>query len=229
MAGVIRMPEHEPPDPFGHIASTMDRLRGAGVETRVLRIARPRPAMAFGRRDERMPGFARAAAAALQAGFTPAVRPVGGTFAPMHEGSLVVDEFGWSDRVEWPNERFDRHAALLAEVFLSYGIDARVGEVTGEYCPGAHSVNRAGVVKLSGTAQRVARGAWVVSSVVQVGPVDALLEATRQVAAELGRPVDIHTIGSLSDTVPGIDIRDVADRIAQRFAEDGVEDVSLLL
>lgn len=212
-------------DPFAHVAPTLDRLREEGRETRMLRITRPRPAIAFSRRDERASGFAAAVAVAEASGFLSAVRPVGGTFAPMHSGSLVVDEFGWSGSGQWPNERFDRHAALLAEVFASYGIDARVGEVPGEYCPGAHSVNRAGLVKLSGTAQRVARGAWLVSSVVQVGPVDELLEVTARVAAALEAPVDVTTIGALSDTVPGLTVDEVADRIAGRFRVDGVDDV----
>lgn len=200
----------------------MDRLRAAGVQRRILRITRPRPTMAFGRRDERLPGFGRAVAAVVAAGFIAAVRPVGGTFAPMHEGSLVVDEFGWSAEAQWPAARFDRHAALLAEVFASYGVDARVGEVPGEYCPGAHSVNRDGRVKLSGTAQRVARGAWVVSSVIQVTSVEPLLAVTAQVAAALDRPVRAETIGALSDTVPDVDIDEVAGQIAARFHADGV-------
>lgn len=218
------MPEPATAAVFAHIAPMMDRLRTAAVERRLLRIARPGPTMAFGRRDERLPGFDRARAAVADEGFTAAVRPVGGTFAPMHEGSLVVDEFGWSDRSEWPAERFDRHAALLAEVFTTYGIDARVGEVPGEYCPGAHSVNRAGRTKLSGTAQRVARGAWVVSSVIQVESVESLLAVTARVAAALDRPVDLTTVGALSDTVPGVDIAEVAARIATRFRADGVDD-----
>lgn len=212
-------------DPFVHVAPTLERLREDARERRMLRIARPRPAIAFSRRDERAPGFARAVAVAEQAGFRAVVRPVGGTFAPLHEGSLVVDEFGWTAGTEWPTERFDRHAELLAEVYASYGIDARVGEVPGEYCPGAHSVNRAGLVKLSGTAQRVARGAWLVSSVVQVGPVDALREVTALVAAELGAEVDVATIGALSDTVPDVDADEVAVRIAQRFRADGVDSI----
>lgn len=216
------MPAESDTGPFGHVAPTLDRLRAQAREVRMLRLARPRPTMAFSRRDERSPGFARAVETAERSGFIAAVRPVGGTFAPMHEGSLVVDEFGWSASTQWPSERFDRHAVLLAEVFASYGVDARVGGVPGEYCPGAHSVNRAGLVKLSGTAQRVARGAWLVSSVVQVGPVDALREVTARVAEELGAAVDVATIGALSDTVLGITVEDVADRIARRFGEDGV-------
>lgn len=219
------MPVESESDPFGHVTPILDRLRAQAREVRMLRLARPRPTIAFSRRDERSPGFARAVATAEASGFAAAVRPVGGTFAPMHEGSLVVDEFGWSATAQWPSERFDRHAVLLAEVFASYGIDARVGEVPGEYCPGAHSVNRAGLVKLSGTAQRVARGSWLVSSIVQVGPVDALREVTARVAAQLDAAVDVATIGSLSDTVPGVKIEDVAARIARRFRDDGVAEV----
>lgn len=210
-----------PTDPFAHVAPTLERLRRDGVPVRLLRIARPRRLIAFSRRDERHPAFARAFRAAEDSGFTGAVRPVGGTFAPMHEGSLVVDEFGWSQD-EWPQERFDRHASALAEVFRSYGIDAHVGEVAGEYCPGAHSVNRSGLVKLSGTAQRAARGAWLVSSIVQVGPVDALRAVTLRVAAALDAPVDPSRTGALCETVPEIDVDEVADRIRSRFAEDGV-------
>lgn len=212
-------------DPFGHVAPTLDRLRQAATDIRILRIARPARMIAFSRRDERMPGYAAAVAAAEAHGFIAAVRPVGGTFAPVHEGSLVVDEFGRTGREEWPNERFDRHTELLSDVFRSYEIDARIGEVPGEYCPGARSINRSGVTKISGTAQRVSRGAWLVSSVVQVGPVGELLPVTAAVASALGTPVDLATIGAMSDTVPGVTVREVAERISERFRDDGVAEV----
>lgn len=215
-------------EPFGHVAPTMDRMRESARDIRILRLARPPRLIAFSRRDERSPRFDEAVEAADSFGFLAAVRPVGGTFAPLHEGSLVVDEFGFSEGQEWPNARFDRHAELLAEVFASYGIDARVGEVPGEYCPGAHSVNRGGVAKISGTAQRVSRGAWLVSSVVQVEPVEALLPVTEAVAAALDAEVDTATIGALSDTVPGLTVEEVATRIAERFREDGIDEVERL-
>ncbi len=212
-------------DLFANVWPTLDRLREEARPRRMLRITRPPRTIAFSRRDERQPGFERAVAVARDYGFAAAVRPVGGTFAPLHEGSLVVDEFGWSPSGEWPNERFDRHAALLAEVFVSFGIDARLGEVAGEYCPGAHSVNRAGQVKISGTAQRVSRGSWLVSSVVQVGPIEALREVTARVAEALDQEVDAAIIGALTETVPDLTIAEVATRIAERFAADGVDGV----
>jgi hypothetical protein len=34
-------------------------------------------------------------------------------------------------------ERFERFASLIAAALGGLGVDARVGEVAGEYCPGA--------------------------------------------------------------------------------------------
>lgn len=214
-------------DPFAHVAPRLAALRDAARPVRSVRIVRPGRVIAFSRRDERASCFGPARRAAGAAGFLAAVRPVGGTFAPMHGGSLVVDEFGWSEPGEWPQDRFDRHATLLRDVFRSYGIDARLGEVPGEYCPGAHSVNRGGLVKLSGTAQRVARGAWLVSSIVQVESTEPLRAVTERVAAALGTAVDPDVTGALSDTVVGLAPAEVAARIARRFRESGAGEVQI--
>lgn len=215
-------------DVFAHVTTTLDMLREAARETRILRITRPRATVAFSRQDELRPSFAEAVAEAELAGFATGVRRVGGSFAPMHRGSLVVEEFGWSAHPGDPTERYVRHTAVLVDILASYGIDARLGEVPGEYCPGAYSINRDGTVKLSGTAQRVARGAWLVSSVIQVEQVDALRGVTRRVATALDTQVDIGTIGAVADSVPDIAIEEVASRIARRFREDGVDEVELI-
>lgn len=134
----------------------------------------------------------------------------------MHPGSLVVEEFGSEDDLDL-GTRFGRHVAALVDVFESFDIDAHVGEVPGEYCPGAYSVNRSGLTKLSGTAQRVARGAWLVSSVVQVHFAAPLRRVTRRVAAALDASIDVRTLGSIQDSVPDIDVDDVARRLRERF------------
>jgi len=41
----------------------------------------------------------------------------------------------------------------MAAAFRRLGVDARVGEVSGEYCPGAHSVNARGATKLISGAE----------------------------------------------------------------------------
>lgn len=212
-------------DPYAYVARRLAALRDAAQPVRMLRIASPERIVAFSRRDERASRFALACRAVEDAGFIAAVRPVGGTFAPMHGGSLVVDEFGWSPPGEWPAARFERHTHLLHDVFDSYGIDARIGEVAGEFCPGQFSINREGRVKLSGTAQRVTRGAWLVSSIVHVESAEPLRDVTTRVAQALGAAVNADVTGALSDTVAGLTPADVASRIAQRFCADGVTDV----
>ena len=54
--------------------------------------------------------------------------------------------------------RFERTAGRLAAALARLGVDARVGEVAGEYCPGRYSVNARGAVKLAGIGQRVVGG-----------------------------------------------------------------------
>lgn len=208
--------------PFAHVAPILEALRLSATPRRLLRLTVPAPLVAFSRRDQRRDGFDRGVAAAEAAGFAAAVRPVGGTFAPMHEGSLVVDEFGWSPAGEWPDERFDRHAGILEAVLRALGVDARIGEVPGEYCPGGHSVNRGGAQKISGTAQRVTRGAWLVSSVIQIDGAERLRAVTADVAAALGTPLDITRIGAVSETVPAT-VDDVAAQVRAAFLAQGVE------
>ena len=50
-------------------------------------------------------------------------------------------------------ERFEEVAGLIADALRALGVDARVGEVPGEYCPGAYSVNA-----------RRRRGSWRASA-----------------------------------------------------------------
>ena len=50
----------------------------------------------------------------------------------------------------------------------SLGVDARVGEVAGEYCPGEFSVNARGAAKLAGIGQRVVVGGAHVGGVIVV-------------------------------------------------------------
>src|SRR6202044_61597 len=64
----------------------------AGDRGPVIRVYRPAPTVAFGRRDSFLEGFERAADAAADAGFTPAIRSAGGRAAAYHGQCLVIDE-----------------------------------------------------------------------------------------------------------------------------------------
>ena len=135
-----------------------------------LRVSRPSgPVVVFGRRDTRHPGWPDAVRRTQEAGFTPLVRAVGGRAVAYTEAALVVDAVVHkSDSTVGLEERFRVFGELYADALRGLGVDARVGTVPDEYCPGAQSVNARGAVKLVGTAQRVVRDAWLFSALVIV-------------------------------------------------------------
>lgn len=188
------------------MAQAMLRRVGRGEAGPMLRAYRPTgPAVAFGRRDVRLPGFETAVAAVRRAGFTPCVRAPGGRAVAYTEDALVVDHVGPDP--DWPSQlesRFAEFGGLWAGVLRGFGVDARVGEVPGEYCPGSHSVNARGVVKLVGTAQRMIRGAWLFSAVLVVDGAPVLRPLLREIYGALELPFADSSVSSLSEEAPGI-------------------------
>ena len=55
---------------------------------------------------------------------------------------------------------------MITAALRGLGVDARVGEIPGEYCPGAYSVNARGATKLAGIGQRMIRGGAHLGGVV---------------------------------------------------------------
>jgi len=124
-----------------------------------LRIARPGTTVAFAKRDAVAEGYDEAVRAARAQGFDATLRLAGGRAAVFHDGTM---EIGHAVPEHEPragiHERFERTAGRLARALGTLGVDARVGEVPGEYCPGRYSVNARGAVKLAGIGQRVVAG-----------------------------------------------------------------------
>ncbi len=125
-----------------------------------------------------------------------------------------------------PSSRIRRRASTFgadyAEVLRSLGVDARVGEIPGEYCPGEYSVNVAGRIKAIGTARRVVAGAWLFSSSVVVTDPDPIRAVLTDVEAALGVAWDPTTGGSISEVSPGITVDAVADAFASYYGRDRV-------
>ena len=195
-------------------------LVAAGNRGPVLRSYRPRPTVAFGRRDSFLAGFPDAVAAAKRHAFTPVVRGAGGRAAAYDEGCLVFDLIvPAADSMTGIQARFSAEAELQARALRGLGVDARVGEVPGEYCPGEFSVNARGETKLIGAAQRIVRGAWLLSSVVVVEPAAELRAVLEDVYRELGLDWDPATTGSVADEVPGVSIDAVSDALLAEYAQ----------
>jgi octanoyl-[GcvH]:protein N-octanoyltransferase len=106
----------------------------------------------------------------------------------------------------------------MAEAFRSLGVDARVGEVPGEYCPGEFSVNARGATKLMGVGQRVVLRAAHVGGVVVVNGSARVRDVLIPVYRALGLAWDPSTAGSLEDEVPGVRWGDARRAIVERFA-----------
>jgi octanoyl-[GcvH]:protein N-octanoyltransferase len=195
-------------DPAVELAVSMALVRQAsrGEVDETLRVYHPRTAVvAFGRRDTHRPGFTQAVRRARGAGFEPLVRSVGGRAAAYTEAALVLDVVGRAtDSTIGMDARFRGFGDGYARALRSLGIDARVGAVPGEYCPGAQSVNARDVVKLIGTAQRVVRGAWLFSALVVVSDHEPLRPVLGDVYRLLGQPFDERSVGSVIGEAPAV-------------------------
>lgn len=196
-------------------------LRVAGGELPdTLRISRPGPAVAFGKRDVVSDRYAAAVAAARAGGFEAIERLAGGRAAVFHEQTL---HFGHAIHDGDPRlgvtPRFEETAALIARAFARLGVDARVGEVPGEYCPGEHSVNARGATKLMGLGQRVIKSGAYIGGVVVVAGADRIREVLGPVYEALELEWLPETTGSLADERSDVAWEDVSDAMEAEYAD----------
>jgi octanoyl-[GcvH]:protein N-octanoyltransferase len=198
-------------------------LRDVAAERRPdsLRIFRPGATLAFGRLDVLLPGFGDAAAAARRRGYTPVVRSAGGHAAVYDEQCLVVEHVTHeADVTARLAARFEAQSALLREALAGLGADARIGELPGEYCAGAHSINLGGRIKVVGIAQRAIRHGALTTAVVVVGGGEPLRAAIAEVYGALGLVVEPARAGALDDELPGLDVAWAAEAIRDAYAGD---------
>jgi octanoyl-[GcvH]:protein N-octanoyltransferase len=172
----------------------------AGELPETLRLARPAAVVAFAKRDALAPGYAAALAAARARGFGAILRLAGGRAAVFHEGTLeLAHAKPEPDPKPGIHERFEATATLIADALRQLGIDARVGEVPGEYCPGRWSVNAAGRRKLAGIGQRVVAGGSHTGAVIVLEGAERVRSVLEPVYAALGLEWDPETVGAVAD------------------------------
>lgn len=210
----------EPPEMDTAVSHATLRRVAVGRLPETLRLYRPGPIVAFGPRDRVSPGFTDAVAAARALGFGAVERLAGGRAAVFHEGTLA---FSWAipdpRAREGIRPRFQAVAEIVVEGLRSLGIDARIGEVPGEYCPGEHSINARGRTKLMGVGQRIVDGAAHVGGVIVVTGATRVREVLLPVYQALGLDWDPGTVGSLVDEVPGLGWEEAAGAVEAVFGE----------
>jgi lipoate-protein ligase A len=177
--------------------------------------------VAFSTTDLRRPGLPGAVRAARGAGFDAALRLAGGAAAVFSTGTIA---FAWcapeADERAGIRARFARTAEWVARALRRLGVDARVGEVVGAYCPGDWSVNARGRHKLMGVGQRVVRGAAHTGGVIVVGGSDRIRAVLAPVYAELGYPFDPASAGAIEDEVGPIAVEAVREALLAELASE---------
>lgn len=185
----------------------------------ILRLHVPGPVVAFGRSDRAAPRYPDAVRAAQAHGFGAVERLAGGRAAVFHEQTLA---FSWAVPDPEPRkrttERFEIASSLIANALSTLGVDARVGELPGEYCPGKYSVNLAGKTKVMGVGQRVVRGAAHVGGVVVVDDSLRIRDVLIPVYRSLDLDWDPRTTGAVADRAPGVAVEDVSNAVISSFS-----------
>ena len=192
----------------------------AGELPETVRLARPGRIVAFGKRDAVAQGYVEAVGAARDGGFEAIERLAGGRAAVFHEDTIAfAHAIPDADPRSGVDRRFEETAQLLATAFRGLGVDARVGEVQGEYCPGAHSVNARGERKVMGVGQRLVAGGVHVGGVVVVDGAADVRDILVPVYAALGLGWRPETTGSVADEVPGTTWDAVRDAMLAGYRE----------
>ena len=191
----------------------------SGFEPETLRLFRPGPIVAFGPQDVRAQGYKAAVQATRDEGFHAVNRLAGGRAAVFHEGTIA---FAWTIPDADPRarvwERFDETAEIMAAALRSLGVDARIGEVPGEYCPGKHSVNARGAKKLMGVGQRTISRAAHVGGVLVVSGSKRIRDVLTPVYDALDLDWDPEATGSVEDELGTGDFEAVKKAVLDEFA-----------
>ena len=195
----------------------LERVRN-GSSGDSFRLYRPGRVVSFGGQDAHKPGFREAVDAAREEGFEAVMRLAGGSAAVFHEGTVA---FAYATADEDPtartHARFEEMADIMRTALSRLGIDAHIGEVPGEYCPGRYSVNARGQKKIVGIGQRIVAGGAHVGGVVVADGADLVRNALIPVYDRLGLDWDPATAGSAAEET-GATWDDVEQAIATELA-----------
>jgi lipoate-protein ligase A len=222
----LRLIRHSLPDQpelSTEISRTILRRVAAGELPPTVRIHRPANEVAFGRQDVASPGYQAAAEAARAAGFAAVERLAGGRAAVFHQGTIAIARaYADPQPPKRTYARFEEMADLIADALRELGVDARVGEVPREYCPGAYSVNARGATKLAGIGQRMIRGGAHMGGVVVASGGQEVARVLMPVYRALDLDFDPATSGSVSeelgrDVDPGELEEAVIDQLGKRY------------
>ena len=180
----------------------------------VLRFRRPRPTAAFSPQDTTHPDYARIKYQASANGFEPIERGTGGRLTMFDEGSIGITIIApHPEPHQNTMQRFEIFAGTIADAFIKLGIDARVGELQNEYCPGKFSINADGRVKLVGIAQRIKRKCTQMGAIISVERSEKACRSIAEAYIAMGLNFDPQTYGAIVDLQPSLNYADVTSAL----------------
>lgn len=195
-----------------------------GARPPAVRVYEPGPTVAFSKLDSHAPGFAAACEAARDRGYEPLVRLGGGHAAAYGPGCLIHEEIvPHGSTLEGLHERYAGESEHVERALAGLGVRVVTGQLEGEYCAGAHSLH-AGGVKVAGIAQRVIKGAALISTVILVDAGPSIRAVLADVYAALGIEWRPETAGSLADVTTAPALGALAAALAPAVAEAAAPD-----
>ncbi len=114
-------------------------------------------------------------------------------------------------------ERYEALAATLLDALERLGLQARVGELPGEWCAGTWSV-LVGQGKVAGLAQRVIRGGAWAEAVLVVAGAESLRASLDSVHRALGLSWRPETLAGLEGVSAGQARQALVDAVSARWA-----------
>ncbi len=179
-----------------------------------LRFRRPRPTAAFSPQDTTHPNYERIKQHARVNGFEPIERGTGGRLTMFDEQALAITIISpHVDPHQHTMKRYDIFADTIVEALVQLGIDARVGELPNEYCPGKFSINAGGRIKLVGIAQRMNRRCIQMGAIIAVERSEKACVAIAETYDAMGLPFDRETYGAIVDLQPTLAYDEVRDAV----------------
>jgi octanoyl-[GcvH]:protein N-octanoyltransferase len=192
----------------------------AGVRPPTVSITHSTRHVGVTRRDTFRPGFADAVRASREEGYPVLVRSSGGGATAAHYGTFgfsIIRPTTDGEPRRTIRDRYDEAAALVLGAFSRLDIQAEIGEVRDEFCPGDYSIRVGGWeegAKVVGIAQRITRRATSVGGIVLVEGEEELAHVLERVYTAMRLPFRPESVGSLRRAGGRVGVEEVIDAFA---------------
>jgi octanoyl-[GcvH]:protein N-octanoyltransferase len=199
------------PSPLEYAAWVKEKLASLQPgDEGILRFRRPKPTAAFSPQDTTHPDYERIKEQARANGFEPIERGTGGRLTMFDERALAITLLAPHPEPHLHTmKRYEIFSNIVADALKALGIDARVGELPNEYCPGKYSINAEGRVKLVGIAQRMNRRCVQMGAIISVERSDKACAAIAEAYSAMGLSFDTQSYGAICDLKPTLSYNEV--------------------